>query len=95
MNTIQSKWELYKKTIPDHASQEQFNATKRAFYAGAMGLCMLQQEVCASNFSDDVSAALMKSFNDELYDFASRTLAELNSFNPPDPQESSAPLTRQ
>ncbi len=66
MNTIQSKWESFRKdVIPEDASVIQVEEMKKAFYAGAASILGLQLYDMDETISEEAGAAMMNGWFEE------------------------------
>lgn len=66
--TIKEMWDsFHKNIIPKNAHPIQVQETRRAFYAGAQGMMMINHKI--TNFSDDEGVEILEELTDELQQF--------------------------
>lgn len=73
MRTIQEQWIDYRhKVLPKNAPAIQVQETRRAFYAAAHAILMMQYEMSAQDVSDDVGVHMIESWHRECREFKAR-----------------------
>lgn len=72
MNTLQIKWREYRDgAIPEHASERQLDAMRKAFYAGVASTLDLIAEIGESASSNDIVCRALEAICDECDAFTS------------------------
>lgn len=74
--SIATQWTKYRAAVvPAGASPLQVQESRRAFYAGAQAVLLLQVQISVADVPDDVGAAFIGSLHDECAQFAEQIRA--------------------
>lgn len=66
MNTIQERWESFKKdVIPEDAPEFQVQDMKRAFYSGVIAMMNIDLVVSEDGVSDEAAVAMLEGCHQE------------------------------
>lgn len=74
--SLASQWTMFRAmVVPSTAGDTQVRETKRAFYAGAQAVLMLQMQIAMADQADDKSAQDMQALHQECATFAQQIQA--------------------